>query len=86
MNKFLITIESNSTLQRIIEGELKEKYPKVKPQIYIRKARDVPQITEISISVANLLVSIISLVLQIKASKINDSEIKIKVKNKKTNK
>jgi hypothetical protein len=89
MTTKLLIVESSRALQRDLEDQIRSQYPELEPTVYLRKAADIPQITEIVIGGATLVVSIIALALQIRDRQaepkskldieINDGERSLKI-------
>jgi len=65
MQNISLAINSSRRFQQELEGVIKEKYPEVKPEIYIRKAFDAYQTTVLLIAGTNLLINIIRLIVLI---------------------
>ena len=66
MRTTILVVESNRELQRELDTQIRQRFSNLEPVIYVRKAADIPQITEIVISAANLAVNVIQLALAIR--------------------
>jgi hypothetical protein len=77
---FKITVNSSRQFQRELDESISHNYPKIKPNLTIRKSLDAFQTTTLVISGSILLINIIRLILDLRKGH-SDTEIEIELKS-----